>query len=157
LARWGKYPPLGGRGLSSVGGNTDYRRITDNVAAMAEANRGTLTIAQVETVPAIAAAEAIAATPGIDALLVGPNDLAVALGHPNNLLSEAETAAIAGFARAARAHGKIFGIHAPADFLARWTSHGLTLAMNNIDLNILANGLAGVHRDTRQLFPAAKP
>ena len=41
-------------------------------------------ILQVETVTALANLEAIAATPGVDALLVGPADLALSLGMPSD-------------------------------------------------------------------------
>ena len=46
---------------------------------MREANDGTLTFAMIETATALANVDAIAATPGIDALFIGPYDLATAL------------------------------------------------------------------------------
>ena len=42
---------------------------------MREANDGTLTFAMIETADALEDVEAIAATPGIDALFIGPYDL----------------------------------------------------------------------------------
>ena len=73
-----KYPPLGARSwgpqraMALQGRNvpTDYLR---------EANDVTLTMAMVETRTALGNVEAIAATPGIDALFIGPYDLSTAL------------------------------------------------------------------------------
>jgi len=73
-----KYPPLGDRSwgplrampLQGRSAPVDYLR---------EANDGTLTFAMIETATALANVDAIAATPGIDALFVGPYDLATAL------------------------------------------------------------------------------
>lgn len=73
-----KYPPLGERSwgpqramvLQGKSVAVDYLR---------EANEGTLTLAMIETAGALENAEAIAATPGIDALFVGPYDLSTAL------------------------------------------------------------------------------
>ena len=73
-----KFPPLGERSwgpqramtLQGKTGAVDYLR---------EANDGTLTLAMIETATALSNVEAIAATPGIDALFVGPYDLSTAL------------------------------------------------------------------------------
>src|SRR5690606_31798457 len=120
LVEWGKYAPLGGRGLSSFGAQTQFQSPGDVVEYMAQSNRRTLLIAQMETRLAAANADAIAATPGIDALLVGPNDLAVSLGHPGQLDTPEEDAAIEAIAAASAAHGKAFGMHAGAAMLERW-------------------------------------
>ena len=73
-----KYPPLGERSWGPLRAMplqgrtvaTDYLR---------EANDGTLTLAMIETRTALSNVDAIAATPGIDALFIGPYDLSTAL------------------------------------------------------------------------------
>jgi len=78
FANAAKYPPLGERSwgpqramvLQGKSVPVDYLR---------EANDGTLTFAMIETATALANMDAIAATPGIDALFVGPYDLSTAL------------------------------------------------------------------------------
>jgi 4-hydroxy-2-oxoheptanedioate aldolase len=75
-----KYPPLGERSwgplrampLQGRSAPVDYLR---------EANDGTLTFAMVETATSLANVDAIAATAGIDALFVGPFDLATTLSN----------------------------------------------------------------------------
>jgi len=71
LAAVAKYPPVGERSwgpirampLQGYSAPVDYLR---------EANSGTLVFAMIETAAALANVDAIAATPGIDALFVGP-------------------------------------------------------------------------------------
>jgi 4-hydroxy-2-oxoheptanedioate aldolase len=79
FAKFMKYPPLGERswgptiafGLTGTEGN-DYLKA---------ANATSLAIAMVETREALAALDDILATPGIDAVFVGPSDLSIALSH----------------------------------------------------------------------------
>jgi 4-hydroxy-2-oxoheptanedioate aldolase len=72
-----RFPPLGKR---SYGG----RRIRDleGVDYFRTVNTEMLVLAQIETPEAVANAEAIAATPGVDALFFGADDLKIRLGLP---------------------------------------------------------------------------
>jgi len=77
------YPPIGGRGYaapivraSGYGANRGYR---------AGAHDDLLLIAQVEHIDAVKNIADIAATPGIDALFIGPNDLAGSVGRLEEL------------------------------------------------------------------------
>ena len=54
------------------------------VADLGAANAQACTIAQIESVEACKNIEAIAAVPGIDALFIGPSDLAASAGHLGN-------------------------------------------------------------------------
>ncbi len=67
-----KYPPEGQRGIGPLRPSNYYG---DRGAYVARANAATAIVAQIETVEAVADVEAIAATPGLDALYVGPADL----------------------------------------------------------------------------------
>ncbi|MCG3181435.1 MAG: 2-dehydro-3,6-dideoxy-6-sulfogluconate aldolase [Phycisphaerae bacterium] len=151
IVEWAKYPPLGGRGLSSFGPNTAYRRLGDVTQLMADANREVLTIAQIETVAGVAAADQIAAVDGIDALLVGPHDLSVSLGHPGVVDTPDQDAAIARTADAARAAGKVFGLHGGTDLLARHLDKGLRFIMCDHDLGLLSRGLRELAKSLRAL------
>lgn len=154
LAQWAKYPPLGGRGLSSTGGHTGYSgpdSIPDFIAAT---NRETITIAQIETVAAVECIDEIAATPGIDALLIGPNDLSVSLGKPGDITCPEEDEAIRRVARVAAAAGKVFGMHAGLSFLQSYADAGLRLIMNSMDIKLLASGLSQLNEETRAAFDA---
>ncbi|GAA2295000.1 aldolase/citrate lyase family protein [Streptomyces kunmingensis] len=95
------YPPLGERGFAtySRAGRFGTVSAADHVAA----SQDTLVVAMIETERACAAADAIAGTPGVDAVLVGPADLAADCGFPGR---ETIDPLIVGAHRAARAQGR---------------------------------------------------
>jgi 4-hydroxy-2-oxoheptanedioate aldolase len=107
-----KYPPLGERSWGpqramTLQGQTvpaDYLR---------EANDGTLTLAMIETKTALANVDAIAATPGIDALFIGPYDLSTALsdGKAQDIQAPEVERAIDQICQAANKANKIPGIY----------------------------------------------
>ncbi|MDI6726315.1 MAG: aldolase/citrate lyase family protein [Smithellaceae bacterium] len=146
LVRWSKYAPPGNRGYGAIGGHTNFQAIPpgDTTAFMVNANEETISIAQIETALAIKNIEEIASVPGLDALLLGPNDLAISLGCAGDLLGPVLDAAIGKVAEATRRHGKIFGMHAPEALLDRWIPKGCNLIMSNLDANILLAGMKAI-------------
>ncbi|MEV6793569.1 aldolase/citrate lyase family protein [Streptomyces sp. NPDC051320] len=75
-----RYPPLGQRGFAtySRAGRFGTVSAADHLAAAEQ----TLVVAMIETARACAAADEIASTEGVDAVLVGPADLAADCGFP---------------------------------------------------------------------------
>lgn len=146
LVQWAKFAPLGARGLATVGAHTGFARQPDAAEFMRRANDESLTIAQIETVKAVEAIDAIAALPGLDALLVGPNDLSVSCGKPGQLDCIEVQSGIERVARAARSQRKIFGLHAGIPMIEKWRAHGLTLAMNSLDIDLLGQGFENIAR-----------
>ncbi|GHE89653.1 aldolase [Amycolatopsis deserti] len=73
------YPPLGERGFAtySRAGRFGARSVAEHLARSAET---TLVVPMIETPVACAAAGEILSVPGVDAVLVGPADLSVAMG-----------------------------------------------------------------------------
>jgi 2-keto-3-deoxy-L-rhamnonate aldolase RhmA len=100
LARAVKFPPLGQRGLDGAGLDNDFY-LTGTAAYPPAANAETFLILQIETPEALVAVDAIAATPGVDGLFIGPGDLALRLEcpldwtHPKMIAAEAAVAAAA--------------------------------------------------------------
>ena len=148
---WAKYPPLGMRGLGSIGGHTAWRKTTDVCPFMSSANVGTLAIAQIETVKGLTALDEIAAVEGLDALLAGPLDMSVSLGCPGEVEGEQVQEAIGRVALAAAKHGKIFGMCASAPMLAKWIPHGLRLMVSGLDSDLLTSGIKAVCDDLRSV------
>ena len=112
LAAHAKFPPIGERSwgphrATMLGG------IADQKIYLAEANALTVTLAMVETRTALANLEAIAATPGIDGLFLGPSDLSIALSEGRSLdpLSKEVDAEIDRIVAAAGKAGKIPGAY----------------------------------------------
>ena len=137
LVGWSKYEPVGNRGFGSVAGHTGYGPAGEATAFFETANRDTLIIAQIELASAIEEIDGIAALDGIDALLIGPNDLAISLGVAGQMGSPVLEQAIGKVAEAASKHGKIFGMHGPDSLLERWIPEGLTLVMSALDNSML--------------------
>ena len=145
LVRWTKFAPLGDRGLGSSGGHSDFAGIGGKAPEfMDRTNRETLSIAQIETSNAVECVDEIAALPGIDALLVGPNDLSISLGTPGDVMGEKVDRAIGRIAEAAKKAGKVFGMHGSDALLDRWIPQGLTLVMSALDISMLAAGMAAI-------------
>ena len=82
--RWMKYAPEGRRGAVLARGHTDFKAgpLTEMLAAL---NRESFLIVQIETAEAVERLEAILSVPGVDAALVGPTDLSLALGVPGKM------------------------------------------------------------------------
>ncbi len=77
-----KYPPEGIRGMgASLARASGYGRNADYVRT---ANATTCLIAQIESRQALENLEAIATTPGVDAIFIGPADLSADMGYPGN-------------------------------------------------------------------------
>jgi 4-hydroxy-2-oxoheptanedioate aldolase len=72
-----RYPPQGIRGVAGTTRATRYGRVPEY---MQQAHMDICIVAQLESAEAIADAERIGAVDGIDALFVGPNDLAANIG-----------------------------------------------------------------------------
>jgi len=76
-----RYPPEGIRGVSVSQRSNRYGTVP---GYFQEINRHITVAVQIETPEGVAAADAIAQTPGVDAVFVGPSDLAATYGHLGN-------------------------------------------------------------------------
>jgi len=79
-ARFSRYPPFGRR--SSGGGS--FGQVWPNVNYRATVNDNMLVTVMIETLEGVANAEEIAATAGVDAVILGNNDLSSFSGWPQN-------------------------------------------------------------------------
>jgi 4-hydroxy-2-oxoheptanedioate aldolase len=91
-------------------------------------NEGIALVVMIETEQAVAQAGAIAAVPGVDAVFVGPNDLAHDMGFENRFGEPEVQAAIERAARAVAAAGKCPGVLAltPGDE-SRYSAWGVRM------------------------------
>ncbi len=140
LVRWSKYPPIGDRGFAAGGAPVGYLAGIKHADAMEAGNQSVLSIAQIETRTAIENVEAIAATKGIDVLLIGPNDLSISMGVPGDTMNPIMIEAISKVADACERNGKAFAIHAGPKMLELFSPRLNMLMMQN-DIDILRNGL----------------
>ena len=127
-----RYPPEGGR---SYGPMRSGLRIGP---APAVANEHVFCAVMIETLTALENVAAIAATPGLDAVYVGPSDLTLALGGASSTdpaIADQLDEAASRVAAAASAQGIAAGIHCPDGATAhRRLAQGFTFATVSSDL-----------------------
>ncbi|WPL79242.1 aldolase/citrate lyase family protein [Bordetella hinzii] len=109
LAGMIRYPPLGRRGSAFSTRAAGYGAF-GGAGHTQRSNEGIGFIAMIETPEAIAAAGEIAAVDGLDAVFIGPNDLAHAMGHGSDWNAAPVQRAIEQGLRAVAAAGKCAGI-----------------------------------------------
>ena len=149
LVKWSKYPPTGERGFCPGLGMVAYKSGLSSKETMAFGNR-VVSIAQIETKLAVDNSDKIAAVDGIDALLIGPNDLSVSLGIPGEFFNPIQMDAMKHTASVCKKHGKAFGLHAPQKLLEKFIDD-LTLIMMQADVDILSTGFKNVNDTLRQM------
>lgn len=143
IVKWAKFTPIGDRGYGGTLPFVNYQVDMKHTDVMKSQNDRVIAIAQIETKLGIDNAEAIAATEGIDVLLIGPNDLSISLGIPGDLMNPIELDAIAHVAAACKKYGKSFGLHAGAKMHEIFKDEE-TFMMLSTDINILASGFKDI-------------
>jgi 4-hydroxy-2-oxoheptanedioate aldolase len=144
IVRAAKFPPLGDR--SYGGPRIHFRQGPDYPTA---ANERQLVIAQIESPTAVANADAIAATDGIDVLMLAPDDLRLRLGVPlsADFASDELLQAADKVITACRHHGKIgFALAFEADAIRAFLERGYRLLLAAADARFLQEGAARAHR-----------
>ena len=133
-----RYPPRGHRSIA--GGLPHFGYAPVSTAEATEAiDAATLVVVMLETPRAIENAAAIAAVPGIDALLIGTSDLSIELGIPGKFEDQRIVSAYRSVVDACRAHGKFAGIGGIYDdaLLRRYIGMGVRLVLGGADLGFM--------------------
>jgi 4-hydroxy-2-oxoheptanedioate aldolase len=133
-----RYPPKGIRSSGPIRalhyGGADY---------LAKADDEILLIAMIETREGIANLDAICATPGVDAVYIGPSDLSFALGLPPRMdnTDPLHLDTCNRILAAAHKHGKKACMHCvSAAFAADALKRGFDLVMLTSDINCMVAG-----------------
>ena len=124
---WGPFAPLWG----------------GSAPGPAAANAAVRCLVMVETVGALADVDAIAATPGVDGLFVGPLDLALALGTTVDALLDDRSPGnpLGAVVAAAERHGILMaGFAGTAANARRLRAHGIRCLAVTTDLAVVAEG-----------------
>ena len=132
-----RHPPRGSRGFAA-------RRAAGYGRPAFEA-RDPLCVAQIETAAGVEAVDEIAAVEGVDALVVGCADLALALDGTSEPSSQRMLDAVASVQRAAQGEGIASGIAGPDDpgLLLELAGAKSTLLVCSADVRMYARAVDG--------------
>ena len=136
------YAPMGSRGMAGNAGGNDYDTSLSQRERMEFANREVFVTVMLESLSAFDHLDAIAAMPGIDALTLGPSDLAHDMGVSG---TPDEEAALDErryqIVEAAKKHGKTTAMLASSPAQARkWAEAGALLLGYSSEVGVLQDG-----------------
>ena len=133
-----KYPPIGHRSVAGQQPQYDFKAVKIGELTTT-LNAATLTIVMIETPTAVANADAIVGTPGIDAVLIGTNDLAAELGIPGDFGNQKIVNAYETVITACRKHNKWPGMGGVRDdaLLKQYIGMGMRLILAGAEISIL--------------------
>ena len=152
--QWALYPPLGRRSMAALGPASGYRQQPADFAVQ-QRHADLFMVAMLETPEGVQRADEIAATEGVDALMMGPMDLSLEMGLPGQVRHARICQAYPQAAAAARRHGKHFvagGAGGPP--LAEMVAAGARLLMGGNDGSYL---LQAMHQAVQAMDQAAAP
>lgn len=157
LVSYMRYPPLGQRSFGptrvSVASGPGY---------FDSANAGLLAFAMIETADGMANLDAIAATPGLDGLYVGPADLTLGITQgrlpPGFDREEGEMIdALKTIAATARKAGKVAALHCGTpEYAARAAGWGFNMLTVSSDVRLMAAGASANIKTFRALTAAGQ-
>jgi 2-keto-3-deoxy-L-rhamnonate aldolase RhmA len=138
LAHNCRYPPRGHRSITGGLPQLGFASLpmAETVAAI---DAATMVVVMLESPEAIGNADAIAATDGVDALLIGTNDLCLEMGIPGKIDAPEVAAAFEKVIAACKTHGKaaaLGGVYQP-DLMKRYLAMGFNMVLAGSDLSFL--------------------
>lgn len=134
-----RYPPAGVRGVgSALARAARWNRVPDYLASADETISVTV---QIESTAAVEAVEDILAVDGVDAIFVGPSDLAASMGLLGQQEHAEVIAAVELCLHAAKAAGKPAGVNAFNPTTAQhYLDQGAAFVLVGADVALLARG-----------------
>ena len=145
-----RYAPEGSRGFFGSSRAVRYLACDPIVEEQQRINRHLCLMGQIETCEAVGNADAVCATPGLDAILLGPGDMSASLGvtgqmnHP--LVHEAFGRALA----AAKTHGKKVAMVCAPSEVAHWFGQGVHLFFCGSDVSCIKAGAKAILDEARE-------
>jgi 2-dehydro-3-deoxyglucarate aldolase/4-hydroxy-2-oxoheptanedioate aldolase len=140
LVRLCLYAPEGDRGVSTFRAHTNYCS-SDIMELMKKANKKNLVIAQIESTEAVELIDNIAAIPGLDGFVLGPNDFSQRIGFFGQYDHPIIDEAIKKMEGAAKKYGKWSGVVTNNEkLLRRCRAAGMRFFSAGSELSMLAAG-----------------
>lgn len=137
-----RYPPQGYRSWGPVRAALGVQGYSPETA-----NRRVVVAIMIETADGVESIDEILTVPGVDAVYVGPNDLAISHGLSPSATAETDehVRLIERILSACNRHGVIAGIHCGSlDTARRWRAAGFRMLNVNSDAVLMRQGAAAV-------------
>jgi 4-hydroxy-2-oxoheptanedioate aldolase len=137
-----KYRPLKGELLSAYLDGS--KAMPEGLKAYVDQfNSGNLCVANIESVPAMKRLDEILSVPGLDAIFIGPHDLSVSLGLPEQYDHPDFEKAVKDIIHAARAKGVHAGIHfsLEPERQIQWMKEGVNMVVHSFDIALFLQRL----------------
>jgi 4-hydroxy-2-oxoheptanedioate aldolase len=147
VVRWSKFAPMGTRGIDAANPDNPYLFLP-LIDYLHLANEETFVVIQLEHQAAVDNAEAIAAVPGVDVLMLGPGDYSILSGFAGQWEHPKIGEAMKTIAAAAAKHGKHWGGPAfTAEHARRMLDLGARFICHGADIVWLKAAFEKVQRD----------
>lgn len=106
-------------------------------------NNGNLCIANIESVPAMENLDALLSVPGLDGVFIGPHDLSVSMGIPEEYDNPEFVKAVTHIIRTTRAKGLSIGIHfsLEPERQIQWMKEGANIVVHSFDVALFVQRL----------------
>ncbi len=147
-----KYYPLGQRGMALRRAHSDFVK-SDASEITKSANEETLIITQIESKKAIDNLDSLLSVEGVDAALIGPNDLSQTLGIPGQTNHPTEIEYISKMVKICKKHNVAPGIHlGSVEALKKWIDEGMKLIVVSNDISMIVDTGARLVRELREFL-----
>lgn len=145
VAALAHHPPTGTRGVGVTRGNY-YGYGPASLSPLALVNDAVAVVVQAESETALANIAEIARVEGVDAVLVGPNDLAASMGFAGQTGHPRVQEAIGRIVESCQDAGRPVGIFgASAAAVEPWIERGVTLIVAGVDALLLGEAARALH------------
>jgi len=139
IIRATKYYPLGERGMSLRRAPHDFAK-GEATELMKTANEETLIVIQIESKLAVESIDQLISIEGVDAALIGPNDLSQSLGIPGQMEKPEFIESIRKVIKACEKYDIISGIHVGSTEAAKkWIEEGMKLVLVSTDVGMIVD------------------
>jgi 4-hydroxy-2-oxoheptanedioate aldolase len=146
VVRWAKFAPQGVRGCDAANPDNPYLTMPLD-RYVAEANRETFLVIQIEDRHALDHAEQIAAVDGVDVLFLGPGDFSILSGIPGQFDHPLIHEATQRVAEAAKSAGKHWGCPAfSVEHTEKLLKMGARFIAHQADIVMIQEGLQRLRR-----------
>ncbi|MGN6491810.1 MAG: HpcH/HpaI aldolase family protein [Agriterribacter sp.] len=115
-------------------------------------NQGNIAIANIESVPAMEKLEQLLSVPGLDAVFIGPHDLSISLGIPEQYDHPEFEKAVTYIIHTTRRMGLSIGIHfsLEPERQIRWMKEGVNIVIHSSDIALFSQKLNADMRIIKQ-------